>query len=99
MRRREFIAWASAVVVFPLAARAQEPPKLPTIGFLGPNSASIDGPRVGAFVERLQAVDSQPSVPRGNPPRYSRDELWRRGLNMSDQTDRTATIAMAQLLN
>jgi putative ABC transport system substrate-binding protein len=29
---------------------------MPTIGFLGPNTASLDGPRVGAFVQRLREL-------------------------------------------
>ena len=38
----------------PLAA--QQSAKLPTIGFLGPNSSSIDNPRVGALVQRLREL-------------------------------------------
>ena len=41
---------------WPLAARAQQRGKRPTIGFLGPNTSSLDGPRVGAFVQRLREL-------------------------------------------
>jgi putative tryptophan/tyrosine transport system substrate-binding protein len=38
MRRREFIAGLGATTAWTLAARAQQPLKLPTIGFLGTTS-------------------------------------------------------------
>src|SRR5215210_6646740 len=56
MRRREFITLcgSAAAAAQPFAARAQQPAKLPTIGFLGPNTSSLDSARVGAFVQRLR---------------------------------------------
>src|SRR6266852_5243890 len=56
MRRREFISLlGSSAVAWPLAARAQQPGKLPTIGFLGANP-SIESQRVAAFVQRLREL-------------------------------------------
>jgi putative ABC transport system substrate-binding protein len=56
-RRREFISLlGGAAAGWPLAARAQQPAKLPTIGFLGPNTPSLDSRRVGAFVQRLREL-------------------------------------------
>src|SRR5215210_4874805 len=56
MRRREFITLcgSAAAAAQPFAARAQQTAKLPTIGFLGPNTSSLDSARVGAFVQRLR---------------------------------------------
>ena len=54
MRRREFITLLGGVAAaWPLAARAQEKGKLPTIGFFGNTSASGGGPWTAAFVQRL----------------------------------------------
>ncbi len=56
MRRREFISLVGGTAVtWPLAGRAQQAGKLPTIGFLGPN-ATAWRPRTGAFVERLRQL-------------------------------------------
>src|SRR5262245_9456428 len=56
MRRREFVTFLGGAVTWPLAAQAQQTAKMPTIGFLGPNTASLDGRRVGAFVQRLREL-------------------------------------------
>jgi putative ABC transport system substrate-binding protein len=49
MRRREFVTLLSGVAVWPLAARAQQPAKLPTIGYLSSRSLSDSASIVTAF--------------------------------------------------
>jgi putative tryptophan/tyrosine transport system substrate-binding protein len=53
MKRREFIALIGGVAALPQAARAQQPGKLPTIGFLGVASPSTWKNYVAAFEQRL----------------------------------------------
>src|SRR5260221_7395182 len=53
MRRREFVGLLGCAAAWPLAVRAQQPAKLPTIGFIGPGTASADVTRRAAFAKRL----------------------------------------------
>jgi putative tryptophan/tyrosine transport system substrate-binding protein len=53
MKRREFIALLGAAATLPLAAQAQQPAKLRTLGFLGANTPSAQTESTAAFVQRL----------------------------------------------
>jgi hypothetical protein len=56
-RRREFITLiGGTAVTWPLAARAQQPGKLPTIGFQGANTPSVQSKWTAAFVQRLREL-------------------------------------------
>jgi putative ABC transport system substrate-binding protein len=57
MIRREFITLlGGAAAAWPLAARAQQSTKLPTIGFLGANNATFERASTDAFVQRLREL-------------------------------------------
>jgi putative ABC transport system substrate-binding protein len=56
MRRREFLGALGGAAAWPLAAHAQQPRKLPTIGFLGATTASGASQWTAAFVQRLREL-------------------------------------------
>ena len=56
MRRRDFITLFGVATAWPLAARAQQAGKMPTIGLLGATTLLVESQRVAAFVQRLREL-------------------------------------------
>jgi putative tryptophan/tyrosine transport system substrate-binding protein len=57
MKRREFMTLlGGAAAAWPLAVHAQQPPKVPTIAFLGAGTATTAGTWVAAFAQRLREL-------------------------------------------
>ncbi len=57
MRRRGFITLlGGAAAAWPLAVRAEQRARLPTVGFFSPNTHSAAGAWTAAFVKRLREV-------------------------------------------
>jgi putative ABC transport system substrate-binding protein len=56
IRRRQFITLFGGAAAWPLAGRAQQPGKLPTIGYLGSGTPATQSAWVAAFVQRLREL-------------------------------------------
>jgi putative ABC transport system substrate-binding protein len=54
--RRKFLAALGGAAAWPLAARAEQSGKLPTIGYVGANTPSVESQRIDVFVQRLREL-------------------------------------------
>jgi putative ABC transport system substrate-binding protein len=56
MKRREFVTLIGGAAAWPIAARAQQSGKVPTIGYLGASTHAEAAQWIAAFVQRLQEL-------------------------------------------
>jgi putative tryptophan/tyrosine transport system substrate-binding protein len=56
LKRREFITLLGGAAAWPLAARAQQTGKLPTIGYMGAATPATQGQWAAAFAQRLREL-------------------------------------------
>jgi putative ABC transport system substrate-binding protein len=56
LKRREFITLLGAAAGWPLAARAQQPTRLPIIGFMGSGTATTQTQWTAAFLQRINEL-------------------------------------------
>jgi ABC-type uncharacterized transport system substrate-binding protein len=56
LKRRDFITLLGGAAAWPLAAQAQQPGKLPTIGYLGATSPSTETRRIATFIQGLREL-------------------------------------------
>ena len=56
MQRRQFITVFGGAAIWPFSARAQQPGKLPIIGYMGQGTPAAEAKRGAAFVGRLREL-------------------------------------------
>src|SRR3712207_2899454 len=56
MRRRDLLGVLASLAACRAPARAQQSSRIPTIGFLGQSTPSVEGQRLAAFLNRLNEL-------------------------------------------
>ena len=96
MRRREFIAFVgSTAVAWPLTVRAQQPAKLPTVGYLYVASPEAHAGRVAAFRKGLSETGYVEGRDVAIEYRWAHDEPARLPGLVADLVNRPVTVIAA----
>ena len=56
MRRRNFLCVLGGAAAWPMTARAQQPPRLPTVGYMGSATPATQGQWAAVFAQRLREL-------------------------------------------
>jgi putative ABC transport system substrate-binding protein len=95
MRRREFIAGLGSAAAWPLAARAQERPAVPVIGWLSSRTAATDALVLPAFHRALSAQGFFEGQNVSVEYRYTDSQLDRLPALVADLVRRQAAVIVA----
>ena len=92
MRGREFITLVGGAAAWPLAVRAQQGDRLPTIGFLGQSTRSAASEWVAAFVQRLRELGWTEGRTIAIEYRWSEGRAERAAQSAAEQRDERAPV-------
>src|SRR5262245_3266952 len=87
-RRQLITLLGGAAAAWPLAARAQQTSKLPTIGFLGESTPSSQGSMFAAFVQRLRELSRIEGRPAAIAVR------WGKGVTSASPNSRQSSFGL-----
>ena len=94
LRRREFIAGLGGAAAWPLAARAQQQPAVPVVGYLDPGSPEM-GASGGDLPQRAQRDRLRRGPQRGIEYRWARNDSAKLPALAADLVRRRVAVIVA----